>query len=149
MICDWASKVEMCTPGSEALDPKRDNSQYWKELKLYQSSQGEYVQLPPFSVAIASAIETIKVPDDVLVLVANKSTHARDGSSHPFVVYEPGWRGIPTFSLRNNAPRPRNWYIGEGVVQLLFLKASDRAGVTYQQRLGKYQNQTQITYSVV
>jgi dCTP deaminase len=40
-------------------------------------------------------------------------------------------------------------YIGEGIGQVIFFESDEECDVSYEDRAGKYQNQTGLTYSRV
>lgn len=70
----------------------------------------ESVTLAPGEFQIASIVEHILMPRDVVGFVFDKSTHARRGLSLFNTVIEPGWRGYLTIELSNR---------GHGTIVLL------------------------------
>lgn len=56
---------------------------------------------------------------------------------------EAGWKGHLTLEFSNSSSADCRIYANEGVVQLLFLEG-DPCNVTYEDRQGKYQNQTEM-----
>ena len=101
--------------------------------------------IPPNSFALASTVETIRMPDDVLAICVGKSTYARCGIIVNVTPLEPGWQGEVTLEFSNTTTLPARIYAGEGVAQLLFFKSDEPCDITYADRKGKYQNQTGVT----
>ena len=87
------------------------------------------------------------MPRNVLGICVGKSTYARCGVSVNVTPLEPEWEGRLTMSVINNGPVPVRIYSGEGIAQLLFLRARDVCRVSYADRKGKYQEQQEITLS--
>ena len=101
--------------------------------------------IPPNSFALASTVETIRMPTDVLAICVGKSTYARCGIIVNVTPLEPGWQGEVTLEFSNTTSLPAKIYAGEGVAQLLFFKSDQACDVTYADRDGKYQNQQGVT----
>jgi dCTP deaminase len=62
---------------------------------------------------------------------------------------EPEWRGRVTIEISNTTPLPAKIYAGEGIAQVLFLKAEDVCKVSYGDKRGKYQDQKGLTLPFV
>ena len=62
---------------------------------------------------------------------------------------EPEWRGRVTIEISNTTPLPAKIYAGEGIAQILFLKAEEVCKTSYADKKGKYQDQTGLTLPVV
>jgi dCTP deaminase len=62
---------------------------------------------------------------------------------------EPEWEGYITLALVNAAPVPATVYSGEGIGQLIFMRAETQCLTSYADRKGKYQAQKQIRLSSV
>jgi len=62
---------------------------------------------------------------------------------------EPDWEGKHTQALVNSAPVPAKVYSGEGIAQLVFIRAESECDVSYADRKGKYQAQKQISLARV
>ena len=58
---------------------------------------------------------------------------------------EPGWEGYVTLEFSNTTPLPAKIYANEGAAQFIFLKGNEKPEVTYEQRNGKYMNQSGVT----
>ena len=62
---------------------------------------------------------------------------------------EPEWRGKVTIEISNTTPLPAKIYAGEGIAQILFLKAEAVCEVSYGDKKGKYQDQKGLTLPFV
>jgi deoxycytidine triphosphate deaminase len=62
---------------------------------------------------------------------------------------EPEWRGRVTIEISNTTPLPAKIYAGEGIAQIIFLKAEDVCRTSYADKKGKYQDQTGLTLPFV
>jgi dCTP deaminase len=129
---------------SEIIDPKnfsRDS---------FVDHQGEHCIIPPNSFALAETMEYVKIPRDVLAICVGKSTYARCGIIVNVTPIEPEWEGIITLEISNTTPLPAKVYSGEGIAQLIFLRANDKPCETsYADKKGKYQKQEKLTLPMV
>lgn len=126
------------------IDPKA-----FDENSFIRVAGKGHVFIPPNSFVLTETVEYIKVPRDCLVLVAAKSSYARTGLCVNATLLEPEWEGTVTLELSNTTPLPVKVYSGEGIVQLIFMKADMPCQTSYADRQGKYQNQKGITLPVV
>jgi deoxycytidine triphosphate deaminase len=62
---------------------------------------------------------------------------------------EPEWRGRVTIEISNTTPLPAKIYAGEGIAQIIFLRAEAPCKVSYGDKKGKYQDQTGLTLPFV
>jgi dCTP deaminase len=62
---------------------------------------------------------------------------------------EPEWRGRITIEISNTTPLPAKIYAGEGIAQIVFLKAEDVCRTSYADKKGKYQDQPGLTLPFV
>ena len=85
---------------------------------------------------IASAIEQFDMPQDLVGIVHDKSTWARQGLSVFNTVIEPGWKGFLTLELVYHGNDDLYIPAGAGIAQVIFHHISDSG-----QYEGKYQNQ--------
>lgn len=103
-----------------------------------------WVQEPPFKggpiktgrFILASAIEEFDMPNDLIAVVHDKSTWARQGVSVFNTVIEPGWKGFLTLEIVFHGQEKVHIPAGSGIAQVLFHKLSIES-----QYDGKYQNQ--------
>ena len=113
---------------------------------LFQTVRADdYFILPPHGLVLAQTMEYFKIPRDILTICFGKSTYARCGVFVNVTPFEPEWEGFPTIAISNLTPLPVKLYSGEGIAQLIFLEASEVCTVSYRDKDGKYQGQTEIT----
>ena len=85
---------------------------------------------------IASAIEEFDMPADLVGIVHDKSTWARQGLSVFNTVIEPGWKGFLTLELVFHGYKEITIPAGAGIAQVIFSSLAHDA--RYE---GKYQDQ--------
>jgi len=120
------------------VDPKAFTGRSFVDMN------GDSCIIPPNSFALARSLEYFRIPRDVLCLVIGKSTYARAGIIVNVTPLEPEWEGFVTIEISNTTPLPVKVYANEGIAQVLFMGADDMCSVSYQDKKGKYQNQTGI-----
>lgn len=96
------------------------------------------ISLYPGQFMLAASFERFKLPHDLLAIVHDKSTLARQGVALQNTVLEPGWEGWITLELSNHGPKPVRIIAGQPIAQVVF-HVLDHA--TEQPYRGKYQNQ--------
>ena len=111
--------------------------------------EGDHCLIPPNSFALAETVEYLEVPRDVLCLCIGKSTYARCGIIVNITPLEPEWRGKVTIEISNTTPLPAKIYAGEGIAQILFLRADAVCQTSYGDKRGKYQDQKGLTLPFV
>lgn len=135
-------------PGT-IVDPKNFNPANLETGELHTDKDGSYFILPAHSYGLGVAMERLEVPDNVTVICIGKSTYARCGIIANLTPAEAGWQGHLTLELSNSSSADCRIYVNEGIVQLLFFEG-DPCAVTYADRNGKYQNQSEeVTLSKV
>lgn len=98
--------------------------------------------LPPGRCVLATSVEWLRIPEDVLTLVLCKSTWARCFADLNTTPLEPGWQGEVTVEIVNHATLPLVVRPGEGIGQLVFLAGSRCAELPYSRRKdAAYQDQ--------
>jgi dCTP deaminase len=125
------------------LDPKK-----MSQIRFIDYS-GRTCRIPPNSFVLGRSLEYFRIPRDVIVICQGKSTYARSGVIVNVTPLEPEWEGFITLALVNSAPIPATIYSGEGIAQLVFIRAEVACGTSYADRKGKYQAQKQIRLSRV
>jgi dCTP deaminase len=107
--------------------------------------------LHPGEFVLASTLEEIELPDDLVARLEGKSSLGRIGLLiHSTAGYvDPGWKGHLTLELSNVSNLPVTLYYGMKIGQLSFLRLTTAADVVYgSPELGsKYQGQTEATAS--
>lgn len=96
------------------------------------------VKLAPGEFRLASAMERVKLPNDVSAQVADKSSWARHGLSLFNTFVDPGWEGYLTLELINLGPDFIYIDKGDPICQLIFSKLDEPTSLPYR---GKYFNQ--------
>lgn len=109
----------------------------------------DYCLIPPNSFALAETVEHIEVPRDILCICIGKSTYARCGIIVNITPLEPEWRGRITIEISNTTPLPAKIYAGEGIAQIVFLRAEAVCRTSYGDKKGKYQDQKGLTLPFV
>jgi dCTP deaminase len=121
------------------VDPKAFDPKGLVEVK------GDVCLIPPNSFALAVSIERFRIPRNVMTLCVGKSTYARCGIIVNVTPFEPGWEGRAVLEISNTTTLPARVYAGEGLAQVLFFESDTPCEISYGDRKGKYQNQTDIT----
>jgi dCTP deaminase len=111
--------------------------------------EGDFCLIPPNSFALAETVEYLEIPRDMLAVCLGKSTYARCGIIVNITPLEPEWRGKITIEISNTTPLPAKIYAGEGVAQILFLRAESVCRTSYADKHGKYQDQKGLTLPFV
>ncbi len=127
----------------KSLDPKK-----MAEIP-FRDYSGRTCRIPPNSFVLARSLEYFRIPRDVIVICQGKSTYARSGIIVNVTPLEPEWEGYITVALVNSAPVAATVYSGEGIAQLIFVRAEVECQTSYADRKGKYQSQKQIRLSRV
>jgi dCTP deaminase len=128
------------------VDPKAFSDDMMVEVDVAdRAADKQYVIIPPNSFALCETVEYLEIPRDVLVICVGKSTYARCGLIVNVTPLEPEWRGKVTLEISNTTPLPARVYAGEGVAQLVFLKADQVCEKSYADKGGKYQDQGGLT----
>ncbi len=130
------------------IDPKRFDEESLVEPPLRTADDGSrYYLMPPHSYALGVSVETFRMPRRVTGICLGKSSYARAGLLVNTTPLEAGWTGRLVVELGNLANLPLRVYVNEGIGQVLFFESDEDCDVSYEDRGGKYQNQTGLTYS--
>lgn len=129
--------------GVKNLDPKRMDAAKFRDFT------GSSCLIPANSFVLGRSLEYFRIPRDVIVICQGKSTYARSGVIVNVTPLEPEWEGFLTVAIVNAAPIPTRIHAGEGIGQLVFIRAESECGTSYADRKGKYQAQKQIKLSSV
>jgi len=128
---------------AKAADPKNMDAMTFNNLK------GRSCLIPPNSFILGRSLEYFRIPRDVIALCQGKSTYARSGVFINVTPLEPEWEGYITMAVVNTAPVPAKIYSGEGIAQLVFIRAESGCAVSYADKKGKYQAQKEIVTALV
>src|ERR671917_1953613 len=130
------------------IDPKRFDEESLAEPPLRTSEDGSrYYLMPPHSYALGVTVEEFNMPRNVTGICMGKSTYARAGLLVNTTPLEAGWTGRLVIEIANLANLPLRVYVNEGIGQILFFESDENCAVSYEDRGGKYQGQTGLTYS--
>lgn len=110
---------------------------YGLSVAGYDVRVREGVMLYPGKFCLASILEHITMPEDVMGFILDKSTLARLGTALFNTVVEPGWRGYLTVEIKNNGEERLILPPGAPIAQIIFFRV-DGPCVPYR---GKYQDQ--------
>lgn len=97
----------------------------------------QQIILLPKEFCIASTVERFDMPKDVMGVVHDKSTLARNGLSVFNTVIEPGWNGWLTLELVNHGSELLWLDAGQPIAQVVFHRLDEPV----EGYAGKYQNQ--------
>src|SRR5688572_28671827 len=125
------------------IDPKHF------EPKAFVDIEGDFCIIPPNSFALAETVEYFEIPRDILAVCLGKSSYARCGIIVNVTPLEPEWRGRVTIEISNTTPLPARIYAGEGIAQMVFLRAEAVCRTSYADKKGKYQDQPGLTLPFV
>ena len=123
---------------SAIVDPKRFDPLSMVDYK------GDICVIPPNSFALAKTVEYFRIPRNILTICVGKSTYARCGIIVNVTPFEPEWEGFVTLEISNTTPLPARIYANEGIAQVLFFESEQVCEVSYADRKGKYQKQSDI-----
>lgn len=99
---------------------------------------GWFVELEPGEFLLAATLEQFDMPPDVVGMVHDKSTWARQGLAVQNTVCEPGWRGYLTIELTNHGRETLRIYQGDPIAQIVLHLTDQVVERPYE---GKYQDQ--------
>lgn len=100
----------------------------------------EKIKLKPGGFVLAHTYEHFSMPNDLVAMVADKSSWARRGLAVQNTVVEPGWRGYLTLELTNHSNKTIELLEGMPIAQIIF-HLIDRPVFGYS---GKYQDQPKM-----
>ena len=126
---------------SAIVDPK----QFDEKNVVFKRAEKGFCIIPPNSFALARTVEYFRMPRDVLAICLGKSTYARCGIIVNVTPFEPEFEGHITIEISNTTPIPAKIYANEGIAQVLFLQGDEPCEVSYKDKNGKDQGQTNIT----
>lgn len=94
---------------------------------FYQETRrkiGETFILYPNQTVLASSLEYIKIPDNIMGVISIRSTYARMGISYSSIV-QPGYVGCISLELNNNNKNPINLTVGACIFQMRLSQLSE------------------------
>lgn len=92
------------------------------ERQTYEKTRRERMVLRPHSFMLASTVESVIIPDDLVGRVEGKSSLARLGLFIHITAgyFDPGFRGVPTLELFNAREIPMVIHAGMPICQISF-----------------------------
>lgn len=104
------------------ISPLNVPEKYIKELEFDGKPK---FAIPPGGLVLAKTLEYIKMPNNIMAEIKDKSRYARLGISVMNTIVQPGWQGHITLEIVNN--NPSHWVElieGQGIAQIIFNKLS-------------------------
>ena len=108
------------------------------DLRVVLPNLVDQWEIRPGEFLLAATVEYFEMPYDLVAIVHDKSTLARQGLSVFNTVIEAGWCGYLTLELVNHGPEPITIYSGQGIAQVVFHVLDMPTERPYS---GKYQDQ--------
>jgi dCTP deaminase len=115
------------------------------DIKSLVDFKGPVCIIPPNSFALGRSVEYFRIPRNVITVTLGKSTYARCGIITNVTPFEPEWEGFVTLEISNTTPLPARIYANEGIAQVLFFESDEPCELSYADKKGKYQGQTEVT----
>lgn len=132
------------------IDPKRFDEDSLIEPEIREAADGSrYYLLPPHHYGLGVTVETFRMPRNITGIALGKSTYARAGLLVNTTPLEASWTGRLVVEIANLANLPLRVYVNEGIGQILFFESDENCAVSYEDRGGKYQGQTGLTFAKV
>ncbi|MCX7705941.1 MAG: dCTP deaminase [bacterium] len=127
--------------GKKPIDPKNPQSDSFRDFT------GKICEIPPNSFVLGRSVEYFRIPRNCLGICFGKSSYARSGIVVYVTPLEPEWEGHITIMIANHAPVKNRVYAGEGICQVVFMKAANICEKSYADKKGKYQKSHGIIFS--
>ena len=148
-LADDGFRIFSSVYGNE-IDPKHFDEASLIDPELKTAEDGSrYYLLPPHHYGLGVTVETFNMPRNVTGVALGKSTYARAGLLVNTTPLEAGWTGRLVVEIGNFANLPLRVYVNEGIGQILFFESDEDCAVSYEDRGGKYQGQTGLTFAKV
>ena len=125
------------------IDPRQPQS-IGDAMRTIEVAPGEVFIMQPGDFALASTIESLELPDDLLGRLEGRSSIARLGITvhSTAAVFEPGWIGTATMELSNLGRMPVALYPGMRICAFSFEQVSSPVLTPYRaKRTAKYAGQ--------
>jgi dCTP deaminase len=125
------------------IDPRHPQS-IGEAMRTIEVSEDEPFIMQPGDFALASTIESLELPDDLLGRLEGRSSIARLGITvhSTAAVFEPGWVGTATMELSNLGRMAVALYPGMRICAFSFETLSSPVQTPYRKKIGnKYAGQ--------
>ncbi len=126
------------------IDPRSPQS-IGEAMRTIEVGEDEAFIMQPGDFALASTMETLELPDDLLGRLEGRSSIARLGITvhSTAAVFEPGWIGTATMELSNLGRMAVALYPGMRICAFSFEEVSSPVSVPYRSKQGnKYAGQS-------
>ena len=125
------------------IDPRQPQS-IGDAMRTIEVAPDEPFIMQPGDFALASTVESLELPDNLLGRLEGRSSIARLGITvhSTAAVFEPGWIGTATMELSNLGRMPVALYPGMRICAFSFEEVSSPVSVPYREKVGnKYAGQ--------
>ncbi len=125
------------------IDPRHPQS-IGDAMRTIEVEDDEAFIMQPGDFALASTMESLELPDDLLGRLEGRSSIARLGITvhSTAAVFEPGWVGTATMELSNLGRMPVALYPGMRICAFSFETVSSPVRTPYREKIGnKYAGQ--------
>ncbi len=125
------------------IDPRHPQS-IGDAMRTIEVEDDESFIMQPGDFALASTMESLELPDDLLGRLEGRSSIARLGITvhSTAAVFEPGWVGTATMELSNLGRMPVALYPGMRICAFSFETVSSPVRTPYREKIGnKYAGQ--------
>ena len=126
------------------IDPRQPQS-IADAMRTIEVPDGEAFIMQAGDFALASTVESLELPDDLLARLEGRSSIARLGIMvhSTAAVFEPGWTGTATMELSNTGRMAVALYPGMRICSFTFQKLTSPVLVPYRSKIGnKYAGQS-------
>lgn len=125
------------------IDPRQPQS-IGEAMRTIEINEGDAFMMQPGEFALASTMESLELPDDLLARLEGRSSIARLGITvhSTAAVFEPGWSGTATMELSNLGRMAVALYPGMRICSFTFQQLLNPAQVPYSRKVNaKYAGQ--------
>lgn len=125
------------------IDPRQPQS-IGEAMRTIEINEGDAFMMQPGEFALASTMESLELPDDLLARLEGRSSIARLGITvhSTAAVFEPGWSGTATMELSNLGRMAVALYPGMRICSFTFQQLLNPAQVPYSRKVSaKYAGQ--------
>ena len=134
--CRLGSTFRVFEYSRNAFIDLRSQSSVEAAMRKLVIPEGEAFIIQPGDFVLASTVETLELPDDLVARLEGRSSLGRLGIivHSTAAVFEPGWRGTATMELGNLGRMAVALYPGMRICSFTFEQLSTPARVPYHQK---------------
>lgn len=107
----------------------------------YDIRLGVPLFVPPRTMRLGVSLEKFNIPNNLVMMIKDKSTLARRAIFVQNTVAEPGWRGYLTLEVSNDSYQELRLAEGTPIAQVMFMMLDQSTDQPYE---GKYQDQGKV-----